>query len=336
MKAQVAMKAHVLEAFGEPGVLHETDLPRPEIRPGHVIIRVEASSINPLDCKIRSGVAGGYCPNFPAVLHGDVAGVIEEIGDGVIGFRRGDLVYACAGGVKPYQGAVADYMLADADLVSPMPGNLSFKEAAVLPLVSLTAWEGLFDRANLQPGQKILVLGGTGGVGHLVIQLARWRGAEVCATCSSEEKMAIARDLGAHHVINYKTKPVRDYVAEYTDGRGFDVVFDTWGFENIDTAFKAAKVRGTVVNIMSFSSHDLTPMLTRSLTLHVVNMLMPLIHGIDRAHQGNILRRVARLAEEGHVRPLLDKQVFPFSRLAEAHRYFESGQHTGKVALVKE
>lgn len=336
MKTQSVMKAQVMEAFGDPDVFHEVTLPWPKVRPGHVLIRVEASSINPLDCKIRSGMAKGYCPPFPAILHGDVAGVIEDVGEHVTGFSKGDRVYACAGGVKPLQGAIADYMLADAELVSRMPKNLTFREAAVLPLVTLTAWEGLFDRANLQPGQKVLVHGGTGGVGHVAVQLARWKGAEVFATCSSEEKIRLARELGAHHGINYKTESVQDYVEKYTNGAGFDLVFDTWGFENIDASFEAAKVRGTVVSIMSFSTHDLTPMLTKSLTLHVVNMLMPLIHGIGRAHQGQILKEAAKLVEERHLRPLLDKKAFPFQQLAEAHRYFENGQHIGKVALLRE
>ena len=173
------MKAIVIERFGQPTVFQTVDLPVPEVFPHHVLIRVAATSINAVDVKIREGVVPDIAPNFPAILHGDVAGIIEVIGDNVEGFKVGDEVYACAGGVKGMGGALAEYMVADTRLVAHKPKSLNMLEAAALPLVSITAWEGLIDRAQVQPGQKVLVYGSTGGVGHIGIQLAKWAGARL-------------------------------------------------------------------------------------------------------------------------------------------------------------
>ena len=175
------MQAIVIEQFGQPNVFESIDLPMPEILPHHVLIRVAATSVNPVDTKIRQGVVADIAPDFPAVLHGDVAGVIAAVGDGVDTFAVGDEVYACAGGVQGTGGALAEYLLADANLVAHKPKSLTMAEAAALPLVSITAWEGLIERAQLQPGQSVLIYGGTGGVGHIGIQLAKWAGATVYA-----------------------------------------------------------------------------------------------------------------------------------------------------------
>ncbi len=161
------MKALVIKQFGSPDNFQQIDLPIPEILPNNVLIRVAATSVNPVDFKIRQGVAQGIAPNFPAILHGDVAGTIEAVGEGVDRFQIGDEVYGCAGGVKNLGGALAEYMLADANLVALKPKSIAMTEAAALPLVSITAWEGLIDRARVQPGQKILVYGATGGVGSI-------------------------------------------------------------------------------------------------------------------------------------------------------------------------
>jgi NADPH2:quinone reductase len=327
------MKAHVIEQFGEPSVFKAVDLPQPGLLPGHVLIRVAATSVNPVDLKIRKGVLKGISPDFPAVLHGDVAGVIEAIGEGVDNFKLNDEVYACAGGIKGLGGALAEFMLADAALVARKPLSLSMREAAALPLVSITAWEGLIDRAKVGAGQNVLVYGATGGVGHIGIQLAKWAGAKVFATASSEEKMAIARELGTDVAINYRKQTVEEYVAEYTAGKGFDVVFDTVGNDNLQTAFKAAALNGTVVSTVSLSTQDLTLLHVKGLTLHLVFMLIPMLHEIGRAHHGEILSKLSQLVDKGKVRPLLDSKSFSFSEVAEAHYYAESGQAIGKVTL---
>ncbi|MBO0791654.1 MAG: alcohol dehydrogenase catalytic domain-containing protein, partial [Ktedonobacteraceae bacterium] len=155
MKKQ--MQAIVINEFGGPNVFQAMQVPRPEVRAGHVLIRVVASSVNPHDYNVRKGFAPpDIAPAFPAILHGDVAGIIEEVGEGVTAFHLGDEVYACAGGVRGTSGALAEYMLADADLVALKPQSLSMAQAAALPLATLTAWEGLVDRAQIQTGQMVL------------------------------------------------------------------------------------------------------------------------------------------------------------------------------------
>jgi NADPH:quinone reductase len=329
------MKALAIEQFGNPNTFKEADLPIPEVLPHHVLIRVAATSVNPVDCKIRQGVVGDIAPNFPAVLHGDVAGTIAAVGAGVDRFNIGDEVYACAGGVKGLGGALAEYMLADAHLVAHKPESLTMAEAAALPLVSITAWEGLIDRAKVQPGQKVLVYGATGGVGHIGVQLAKWAGATVYALVSSDEKAAIAHRLGADITINYRHKPVEEFVAEQTDDQGFDVVFDTVGNDNLQNAFKAAKLNGTVVSIVSLSQQDLTLLHAKGLTLHLVFMLIPMLFGVGRAHHGEILSKLAQIVDEGKIRPLLDSKIFSMTEIASAHQHAESGQAIGKVVLTQ-
>ncbi|WP_126429740.1 zinc-dependent alcohol dehydrogenase family protein [Brevibacillus marinus] len=331
------MKAQVIHSFGDPSVFQTAELPKPEVIPGHVLIRVAASSVNPVDTKIRKGLLAGIAPELPAVLHGDVAGVVEEVGDGVTGFQPGDEVYACAGGIKGTAGgALADYMLADAALVAHKPQQLSMQEAAALPLVAITAWEGLIQRAAVKPGQHVLVHGATGGVGHIALQLAKWAGATVSVTASSEDKLAVARDLGADHLINYREQSVAEYVERLTDGEGFDLVFDTVGGENLDRSFQAAKRNGSVVTIAARSTHDLSPLHSKGLSLHVVFMLIPLLYGSHREQHGHILRSVAQIVDDGKLRPLLDLRSFTFAEAAEAHRHLESGQAIGKVTLINE
>ena len=329
------MKAIVIKQFGEPNVFQIADLPVPEVLGDRVLIRVAATSINAVDYKIRSGAVADIAPNFPAILHGDVAGVVEAVGDGVDGFKVGDQVYACAGGVKGTSGALAEYMLADARLVALKPKSLTMAEAAALPLVSITAWEGLIDRAHVQRGQKMLIYGGTGGVGHIAVQLAKWSGAKVYALVSNGEKAAIARQLGADVTINYRQTAVAEFVAEHTNGEGFDVVFDTVGNDNLQNAFRAAKLNGTVVSLVSLSQQDLTLLHAKGLTLHLVYMLIPMLSGIGCSRHGEILSKLADLVDRGEVRPLLDPQSFIFTEVAAAHAYAESGQAVGKVVLTQ-
>lgn len=326
------MKVQAIAQFGEPSVFKTMELPVPEVIPGHVLIRVAATSVNPVDFKIRRGSAQAIAPAFPAVLHGDVAGIIEAVGEGVT-FNLGDEVYACAGGVKGLGGALAEFMLADAALVALKPSSLTMQAAAALPLVSITAWDGLIDRAKVHSGQTVLVYGGTGGVGHIGIQLAKWAGAKVFATAATDEKGAIARDLGADVAINYHKQTVEEYVEEHTGGKGFDIVFDTVGGKNLPNAFKAVALNGTVVSTSTSSTFDLSPMHSKGLTLHVVFMLIPMLHGIGREHHSHILSQLAQLVEQGKVRPLLDSQSFSFTDVAAAHRHAESGKTIGKVTL---
>lgn len=328
------MKAFVVEKWGEPELFTEVELTKPEIGVNQILIQVEATSVNPVDYKIRR-FGPEIAPALPAVLHGDVAGIVAEVGANVTQFKPGDQVYACAGGLRGYGGALADYMATDVDFVARKPANLTMAQAAALPLVTITAWEGLFDMAKLQAGQKILVQGATGGVGHIVIQLAKWAGATVYAAVSSAEKAKIAKALGADYTINYREQTVAHYVQEYTDGAGFDVVFDTAGGQSLTSSFQAAKLYGTVITIQSNSQQDLGIMQTRQLTLHSVFMLIPMLYKVRQAHHGEILRETTRLVEEGLLQPLLDEWIYNFSEVAQAHRRVEAGQHIGKVVLTR-
>jgi NADPH2:quinone reductase len=328
------MQAIVINRFGTPDVFESRDLPVPKATPGHVVIKVAATSVNPVDCKIREGKLAAIAPDFPAVLHGDVSGVVESVGDGVNEFTIGDEVYACAGGVKGVAGALSDYMLADAKLVALKPSSVQLNEAAALPLVSITAWEALMERAKVSRGQQVLIHGATGGVSHIGIQLAKWAGATVYATCSSEQKADIAKRLGADQCIFYKEMAVQDYVKEFTDNRGFDVIFDTVGGDNIAKSFQAAALNGTIVSVSSRSQQDLSPMHAKGLTLHVVFMLLPLLYNVGRERHGHILRQIAALVDENILKPLIDEKKFNIADIASAHKYLDSGAAIGKVIVT--
>jgi len=328
------MRAVVITRFGAPDVFSSAEIPVPDPGPGQVLIRVAASSVNPLDYKLRAGLLPELAPAFPAVLHGDVAGRVAALGPGVKGFAVGDQVYACAGGITGQGGALAEFMVADADLVAHAPRSLSLAQAAVLPLVAITAWEAVVDRANVLPGQRVLVHGGAGGVGHVAIQLAKLRGAFVYTTVSSDAKAAVARELGADGTINYRCTPVADYAAKWSDGDGFDVVIDTVGGEALAASFAAVKTSGTVVTIAARSQQDLTLLHNKGVTLHVVLMLLPMLTGKNRAHHGEILRSVAGLADAGRLRPLIHSETFMFTEAGRAHSVLESGSALGKVSLV--
>ncbi|MEY9869346.1 NADPH2:quinone reductase [Peribacillus sp. B2I2] len=327
------MKSQIIQSFGKPSVFQYKEISKPELKPGHVLIQVKATSVNPIDTKVRAGAVPAVAPEFPAVLHGDVAGLVSAVGEGVTEFNIGDEVFGCAGGFKGTGGALAEFMLADVDLLAHKPKNLTMEEAAALPLVAITAWEALFNRARLTTGQDILIHAATGGVGHIAIQLAKWRGATVYTTASSQEKLEIGTRLGADVTINYREESVQDYVQKYTDGKGFDVVFDTVGGENLDRSFEAAAVHGTIIAIAARSTHDLSPVHSKGLSLHVTFMLLKILNKDLHKHYGEILKKVARVVEEGKLRPLLDSNIFTFDEVSKAHEYMESGKAIGKIVL---
>jgi NADPH:quinone reductase len=330
------MKAQIIESFGGPSVFELIEISKPEVQPGYVLIEVHATSVNPIDTKVRLGAVPAVSPDFPAILHGDVAGVVAEVGEGVTEFKPGDEVFGCAGGFKGTGGALAEFMLADARLIARKPNNLSMEEAAALPLVAITAWEALFERGHLKQGQEVLIHAAAGGVGHIAIQLAKWAGAKVYTTASSQEKLDIAQRLGADVGINYREETVQDYVQKYTGGKGFDIVFDTVGGENLNRSFEAAAMHGTVVAIAARSTHDLSPLHAKGLSFHVVFMLLRIIDEGDRNHHGEILKQVARVVEEGKLKPLVDSRRFTFDEVSQAHEYQESGEAVGKIVLKNE
>jgi NADPH:quinone reductase len=330
------MQAIVIRHHGEADVFEDMEVPDPRPRPGYVVIAVQATSVNPVDTKIREGTEGTEGLTFPAILHFDVAGIIHAVGEGVSRFKVGDHVYGCAGGVVGIPGALADFMEADADLLALKPGNLSFAEAAAVPLVGITAWEAMVDRARIKPRDEVAIQGGTGGVGHMAVQLARAMGARVTAAVSTEEKGAVAAKLGAENIILYNNEEPEAAVARLTDGRGFDVVFDTVGGPSLQAALKLAKLKGHVVSIIGYDRYDLTDMHFKALRLDLVFMPIQLIHDVDRHLHGEILTKLAAMIEGGTVTPLIDSShPFTVEGVAAAHRRLESGKSRGKIVIAR-
>jgi NADPH:quinone reductase-like Zn-dependent oxidoreductase len=250
----------------------------------------------------------------------------------VVGFKPGDEVYGMVGGIGGLQGTLAEFAAVDPDLLALKPANLSMREAAALPLVSITAWEGLVDRAQVSAGHKVLIHAGAGGVGHVTVQLARAFDAQVFATVS-QSKMKIAEGLGAT-AIDYQLNKVETYVAEHTSSEGFDIVYDTVGGATLDDSFLAAKIHtGHVVSCLGWGTHQLAPLSFRGATYSGVFTLLPMLTGRGRAHHGEILREAARLAEAGKLKPLLNPERFTLETALEAHLAVERGTTVGRTVV---
>ncbi|ADV84688.1 zinc-dependent alcohol dehydrogenase family protein [Terriglobus saanensis] len=323
------MRAYLVDRPGAD--FRQIQLSRPVPSAGQVLIQIHASGVNPLDTKIRAGQAGHAKQPLPAVLGVDMAGVVEEVSPDVTAFRVGDEVYGLVGGVGGLQGTLAELVVANADLIALKPKSLSMREAATLPLVAITAWEGIVDRAQTHAGQKVLVHAGAGGVGHIAVQLAKAFGAEVFATVSAG-KQHIVEGFGATP-IDYGVLTPEQYVEQYTQDEGFDVIYDTIGGATIDASFSAVKrYTGHVVSCLGWSTHSLAPLSFRGATYSGVFTLMPLLTGFGQAHHGEILREVAALADAGKLKPLLHAQSFGPEGIAEAHALVASGA-LGKVVV---
>lgn len=324
------MNAMVLERFGEPLALRTIE--KPALAPGAVLVRVAASGVNPLDTKIRDGGGTHAGVRVPAIIGIDLAGIVDAVGPGVSAFRAGDEVFGMTGGVGSLQGSLAEYAVVDADLLARKPANLSMREAAALPLTFVTAWEGLVDRARLQPGQTLLVHGGAGGVGNICVQLGRALGATVFATGKQRDQAVIASS-GATP-IDYEVQSVESYVTELTGGDGFDVVYDTVGGAVLDASFRAARVAGGhVVSAFGFGQHDLAPLSFRAATYSGVYTLLPLLTGEGREAQGAILRQACSLSERGLVRPRVDPTTFTLPEANAAHVHQRRALGRGKVVV---
>ena len=326
------MKAMVLNNYGDNAEFTLSDISRPEVSAGHVLVKVAAASVNTVDTMIRQmGKDLPLSPDLPAVLGMDFSGTVEAVGDGVTNFSLGDEVYGCAGGLADLQGSLAEYLVADAKLIAPKPKKLSMREAAALPLVGITAYEGL-QRAQTHDGQKVLVHGGTGGVGHVAVQLAKHMGAEVCATISSDKQAKIVEQYGAT-TINYKNESVADYVAQHTNGAGFDVVYDSVGGANMLNSFEAAALNANVITTVSLLELDLTQAHFKGLSIHVVFMLIPMLYNHKREEHGKILAKLSEIVDAGELQPLLDEQQFSLAEVGKAYDRLTSGQAIGKVIV---
>ncbi|PSQ99879.1 MAG: NADPH:quinone oxidoreductase [Bacteroidetes bacterium QS_9_68_14] len=309
------MKAYPLDEFGPPEVMQQREVERPAPGPGEVLVRVVATSVNPVDYKLRSGEAD-FGLEAPAVLGYDVSGIVEQTGEGVERFGEGDAVFYTP--EIDAQGSYAEYHVAEAAIVARKPTGLSHEEAAALPLAGCTAWQALFDRAILQAGQTVLVHG-TGGVGLLAVQLAHAAGAEVVAVSSPTLTRQTA-ERGASRVIDYQSEDPAEVMQQA--GVRAEVVLDTVGG---DTLFESAGVAAPGADLVTIVESAEVP----------AGPLMPLnasVHFTMMQRRGATMRSLARFAERGLLRPAV-ADVLPLADVAEAHRRLESGGVPGKLVL---
>ena len=322
------MRAAILEKVGAPFAV--ATVARPEPGAGEVLVRIVASAVNPLNVKIRAGEAAHARQPLPAILGIDLAGVVEAVGANVTSFRRDDEVYGMTGGVGGLQGSLAEFAAVDARLLAIKPATLSMREAAALPLVFTTAWEGLVDRAAIKSSQKILIQGGAGGVGHIAIQIARACGAQVFATGSRRDAAFIER-LGATPI--ERESPVEPYVVEHTGGTGFDVVYDTVGGAVLDASFKAVCRFGHVVSSLGWGTHLLAPLSFRAASYSGVFTLLPMLTGEGRGHHGEIMREATRLSQAGRIMPHVDARRFTLETVGDAYRAVQANETDGKLVV---
>ncbi|MDY6939246.1 MAG: zinc-dependent alcohol dehydrogenase family protein [Cyanobacteriota bacterium] len=331
------MKAVVMTAAGNPDVLQLQEIPDPQIQTDtEILVRLRAAGVNPIDTKIRS--RGAFYPDkSPHVLGCDGAGIVEAVGSRVDRFRVGDEVYFCNGGLGGPRGNYAEFAVVEQHCVARKPSHLSFAEAATAPLVLITAWESLYDRARVQAGQTVLVHAGAGGVGHVAIQLAKLQGTTVLTTVSSPEKAEFVRQLGADVPILYQQTDFATAVLEATDGEGVDTAFDTVGGDTFFQTCPAVKVYGDLVTILEPDAKlgNLKTARSRNLRISLELMLTPMLQNLleEQERQGNILQQCTRLIEDGKLKIHLGK-TFPLAEAAAAHQMLETGSMMGKIVLV--
>ena len=329
------MKAVVMTRPGGPEVLETVELPDPEPRaPTEMLVRVHAAGVNPVDTKLRA--RGTYYPDrLPAILGCDGAGVVEAVGPEVRRFRPGDAVWWCNGGIGGEPGNYAELAVVDERFAAPKPERLDFVHAAAAPLVLITAWESLHDRARVAAGQRVLVHAGAGGVGHVAIQLAREAGCAVATTVSDGEKARFVAGLGTERVIRYREEDFVEAVRVWA-GDGADVVLDTVGGETFTRSFAATRHYGDLVTLLQPPPDtDWKEARLRNLRVSLELMLTPMYRGLTaaRRHQADILERCARLFDEGRLRVHVSG-TYPLAEAAEAHRRLEAGGMIGKLVLV--
>ncbi|WP_089723729.1 zinc-dependent alcohol dehydrogenase family protein [Candidatus Thiosymbion oneisti] len=332
------MKVIEMRKTGEPEVLTLTERAVPALSsPTGLLVRLKAAGINPVDTKLRA--RGVLVPDgLPAVLGCDGAGVVEAVGERVSRFKPGDPVWFCHGGLGGPEGNYAEYALVDEGIAQPKPRTLDFIHAAAAPLVLITAWEALYDHADLAEGKRVLIHAGAGGVGHVAIQLARLAGARVCTTVSNPRKAELVRALGAECVINYQEEDLVAAVMDWTGGKGMDMALDTVGPAVFAQTVPAMAYRGNLVTILQPGpDQDWKEVRGRNLRISFEWMLAPMLREqpAARAHQGEILRRCAQWIDSGELR-IQVSETFPLEQVAVAHNRIEAGHTEGKLVLTME
>jgi NADPH:quinone reductase len=323
----------VIREHGGPHVLRQEERPEPELRDTDVMVEVHATSVNPVDTKVRQ--RSGVGREFPIVLGYDVSGVVTRCGARVTQWKPGDEIFATPNLFR--NGANAEYVAIDARSAARKPRNVDHATAAVLPLVSQTAWEALHLRARIQPGHTVLIHAGAGGVGHIAVQLAKLHGCRVITTAGREESIAFCRDvLRADEVIDYRRANVAERVKALTEGKGVPVAFDTVGGDVFLQSIDCAAVNGQVVTILGGSASTADrgqSLLYRNITIHYEFMGIPTAQEIEPERPGAILAGIARLVEGGWLVPQVSHR-FPLERLADGHVQVETGRTIGKVAII--
>ena len=332
------MKAIQMAEPGGPEVLQLTEAPLPALtEPTQIRVRLKAAGVNPVDTKLRA--RGTYFPErMPAILGCDGAGVVEATGEGARRFQVGDAVYFCHGGIGHPPGNYAEYAVLDERFAAAKPRSLDFAEAAATPLVCITAWEALHERGRMQPGQRVLVHAGAGGVGHVAIQLAKAHGCRVVTTVSSAEKAEQARALGADQAVNYRETDWVEAVTAWSGGSGVDLALDTVGGTTFQETFRAVRPYGDLVSLLQPGPDiDWKQARLRNLRTGLELMLSPMYFGWTeaQAHQAGILEQCAHLFDAGELEVRLAR-CFTLAEAAEAHRLLEAGGMAGKAVLLTE
>jgi NADPH:quinone reductase-like Zn-dependent oxidoreductase len=304
------MKAVLIYNYGGPEVLKYEDTPTPAINPDEVLIKIFATSINPVDYKVREG-HGFPRSGFPAILGWDVSGVIEKVGDEVHNYKPGDEVFARPNVMR--NGTYAEYVAVQSKEISAKPKNLDHLHSAVIPLAGLTAWQGVFDHGKLQAGQKILIHGASGGVGVFAVQLAKWKGAYVIGT-TSKDNIEFLKELGADEVIDYKSQHFEDILKD------INVVLDTQGGETQKKSLGVLKPGGILVSTVGIQFPD-----------EVKAKGMQGVQFMAQSVPAD-LAQLARLADEGKLKTVIS-HTFPLTEIKEAHKLIEKGHTRGKIAI---
>jgi len=306
------VKAVRINNYGGPKVLNYQDARRPQPGQGEVLIRVHATSVNPIDWKVREGLMKDFWPHkFPLILGWDLSGVVKELGRGVSRFKIGDEVYSLPDPTR--NGAYADYIVVREPELALKPNSLHHIRAAAVPLAALTAWQALFDTAQLQPGQRVLIHAGSGGVGHLAVQLAKWKGAHVFATASSKNQELLRR-LRVDDAIDYTKQKFEDFA------RDVDVVLDTIGGETQERSWSVLKRGGKLVSLVQPPSEKKAEELGVRATM------------LGAQPNGAQLEEIAKIIDSGKLAPVINR-ILPLSEARRAHELSQSGHTHGKIAL---
>ncbi|MEU2458215.1 NADP-dependent oxidoreductase [Streptomyces sp. NPDC012473] len=331
------MRAFMVEKYGGEAGMRAVDLPDPQVGADDVLVKIHAAGVNPLDLRIRNGDFKAFLPyRLPLVLGNDLAGTVVRVGPSVTRFAVGDEVYARPD--KDRIGTFAEVIAVHQDDLAPKPATLTMAEAASLPLVALTAWQALVERARVQPGQKVLIHAGAGGLGSVAVQLAKALGAQVATTVSTA-KTDLARDLGAGVVVDYRTQDFEEVLD------GYDIVLDSLGGENLAKSLRVLKPGGTAISVAGPPD----PAFARELGLNpFLRLVMTALsfktrrdakrHGVTYSFlfmkaSGDQLRELTPLIDAGKVRPVVDR-VFPFDETLQAMEYVEKGRaKAGKVVV---